>query len=147
MLIAYVGYQNGEFSPANQPENQEVSQSESIVSGQRKAANDNNVVITNYAKQHILHGNKSGGGHKYGTGKPCKSEFPKSWNDEKILYEVKKIAANDNTNWNQEQNGYYVTEKSVEGINVRVVIGSNKTNIVTAYPTNTKRNPCDTYNE
>ncbi|MGH1376894.1 MAG: EndoU domain-containing protein [Alphaproteobacteria bacterium] len=94
------------------------------------------------AKQHILYGNETGGGHKHGQNKPCKSEFPFSWNDEKIINIVKDIAANDNTQWNKQNNGYYVTEQNYESINVRVVIGKQQKQIITAYPTNVKRNPC-----
>lgn len=91
---------------------------------------------------HILHGDYNGGGHKYGTKKPCKSEFPEDWNEVKILTTVSKIAANDNLAWRQEHNGYHVTEKTVDNVRVRVVIDNKKDQVITAYPTNRRRNPC-----
>lgn len=102
------------------------------------------VTLSAQAKNHILYGDRNGGGHKYGIGKPCKSEFPQSWNDKKIITIVKKIAANDNLDWEQQNNGYYVSEQNEGNIRVRVVMGDQKQNIITAYPVNVKRNPCPT---
>jgi len=92
--------------------------------------------------RHILGGDHRGGGHRYGTGKPCKSEFPADWDDSEILEATARIAANDNLNWQRQDNGYFVTEKMVEGVRVRVVLGRDKESVVTAYPTNVARNPC-----
>ncbi len=99
-------------------------------------------ILTAKAKQHILYGNETGGGHKHGINKPCKSEFPKHWNDQKIITAIKEIAANDNLNWEKQKNGYYVAEEKHDAINVRVVLGRQQKKIITAYPTNVKRNPC-----
>ena len=104
--------------------------------------NNRQIVLTKQRQIHILYGDNSGGGHKHGIGKPCKSEFPKDWDDRKIISVVKNIAANDNANWRQGRNGYYVTESMHENINVRVVLGGEKQNVITAYPINVQRNPC-----
>lgn len=98
--------------------------------------------ISEQRAQHILYGDATGGGHLYGVGKPCKSEFPKHWNEQTILKEVELIAANDNLNWEQQRNGYYVTEQRVGTVNVRVVKARNAEDVITAYPTNVQRNPC-----
>jgi hypothetical protein len=58
------------------------------------------------------------------------------------LKEVELIAANDNLNWQQQRNGYYVTEQKVGTVNVRVVKAQNGEDVITAYPTNVPRNPC-----
>ena len=100
------------------------------------------VILTDQRKTHILYGDGRGGGHKYGAGVPCKSEFPKYWDEEMILSTAKKIAANDNLGWEQQNNGYYVAEAKEDGVNVRVVLGPQKRNIITSYPTNMPRNPC-----
>ena len=91
---------------------------------------------------HILYGDATGGGHLYGAGKPCKSEFPKHWDEDTVIKEVEVIAANDNLNWEQQRNGYYVTEQKVGTVKVRVVKGRNNEKVITAYPVNTGRNPC-----
>lgn len=98
--------------------------------------------ISEQRRQHILYGDATGGGHLYGVGKPCKSEFPKHWDEQTILKEVELIAANDNLNWEQQRNGYYVTEQRVGTVNVRVVKARNAEDVITAYPTNVQRNPC-----
>lgn len=98
--------------------------------------------ISEDRRTHILYGDITGGGHLYGTGAPCKSEFPKHWSEDTIIKEVELIAANDNLNWEQQRNGYYVTEQPVGTVKVRVVKDRDGKNVVTAYPTNTPRNPC-----
>lgn len=41
---------------------------------------------------HILDGDATGGGHRYGTGSPGKTEFPASWDDEKITGNILSVA-------------------------------------------------------
>ena len=57
------------------------------------------VQLSDDTAEHILYGDARGGGHKYGAGVPCKSEFPEGWNDNKIITTTKRLAANDNANW------------------------------------------------
>lgn len=57
---------------------------------------DAGVILDESRVQHILYGDMRGGGHKFGVGKPCKSEFPQGWDDDKIIDVTRKIAANDN---------------------------------------------------
>jgi hypothetical protein len=42
--------------------------------------------------KHILDGDRWGGGHRHGTGRPGKTEFPASWDDEKIIGHVLDVA-------------------------------------------------------
>ncbi|MBL4804342.1 MAG: EndoU domain-containing protein [Alphaproteobacteria bacterium] len=100
------------------------------------------IILTQDRITHILDGDFTGGGHLYGTGRACKSEFPQSWDSEQILETTRRIAANDNADWRQEENGYFVTEEMVEGVNVRVVLGPEKRSVITSYPINQPRNPC-----
>lgn len=104
--------------------------------------NTSSIIMSAAAQNHILYGDHRGGGHKYGANKPCKSEFPESWNDQDIISSITKIAANDNNKWKQQENGYYITESYNGDTKIRVVIGRKQQNIITAYPINTKRNPC-----
>lgn len=101
------------------------------------------IILTEKAKQHILYGDSKGGGHIYGANIPCKSEFPESWDSQKIIETVKRQAANDNLDWEKQSNGYYVSENTHENIKTRVVLGRNQEYIITAYPTNQPRNPCN----
>jgi hypothetical protein len=100
------------------------------------------VILSQQAKEHILYGDYKGGGHLYGAGKPCKSEFPKDWDKNKVITTVTQQAANDNIPWRQEDNGYHVSEKNHKNVRVRVVLDDDKSHIITAYPTNQSRNPC-----
>ncbi len=103
----------------------------------------NQITLTPERAQHILYGDATGGGHIYGANKPCKSEFPQDWDADEIIDTVTHIAANDNLPWQQESNGYYTAETTHENVKVRVVLGAEKKNIITAYPLNTSRNACD----
>jgi translation initiation factor IF-1 len=98
--------------------------------------------ISDDRRIHILYGDATGGGHLHGQNKPCKSEFPKHWDENTIIKEVELIAANDNLNWEQQRNGYYVTEQIVGTVKVRVVKARNGGDVITAYPTNVQRNHC-----
>jgi len=104
-------------------------------------------VISPRARVHILYGDQRGGGHMHGAGKPCKSEFPAGWDEEKILVTVSKIAANDNVRWQQQNNGYFTGHETVDGIKIRVVKDREGDDVVTAYPLNTPRNPCTAAND
>lgn len=42
--------------------------------------------------KHILDGDSWGGGHRHGTGKPGKTEFPAGWDDDKIIGNVRDVA-------------------------------------------------------
>lgn len=100
------------------------------------------IILSPRQSAHILYGDANGGGHKYGAGKPCKSEFPPQWDDEKIIGTIKRIAANDNLDWEQQQNSYFVAEDDIESLTVRVVLAEDKSTIITGYPVNVPRNPC-----
>ena len=100
------------------------------------------VIISEDREQHILYGDGRSGGHLHGTGTPCKSEFPESWNADKIIEVTREIAANDNLPWELQDNGYYVSESYEGEVRVRVVKGPQKRRVITAYPVNVKRNPC-----
>lgn len=93
-------------------------------------------------ERHILYGDSTGGGHLHGAGKPCKSEFPASWDASQIIGKVKTLAANDNIPWRREENGYHTAEQTVDGVRVRIVLDREGDDIITAYPVNVPRNPC-----
>lgn len=99
-------------------------------------------VMTDARRQHILHGDKTGGGHLYGTGHPCKSEFPQHWKAEDIIHTVTVLAANDNLGWKKQKNGNHVAEADQDGLTIRIVVNREKGEIVTAYPLNVPRNAC-----
>lgn len=105
-------------------------------------AHPETIEISDERRVHILYGDDGGGGHLHGVGKPCKSEFPRGWDEDKILSEVQRIAANDNLPWKKQGNGYFTAEDNADGIRVRVVLDRERDGVITAYPVNTRRNPC-----
>lgn len=42
--------------------------------------------------EHILDGDRWGGGHRHGTGRPGKTEFPSGWDDDKIIGHILDVA-------------------------------------------------------
>ncbi len=87
---------------------------------------------------HILGGDATGGGHRSGTGKPGKSEFPKDWSDEKIKGEVSDVAT-DPQSTHTQQGARTKSEGTIQGIDITVIHDGER--IITAFPTNTPRNP------
>lgn len=116
------------------------------ITTQNIPANDNAPRLSQQRIQHILYGDHSGGGHKFGANIPCKSEFPSNWTDQDIIETVKTLAANDNAGWKKQNNGYYTAEQNTQdGTRVRIVLDREGDDIITAYPVNTRRNACPVY--
>ena len=93
-------------------------------------------------RQHILDGDATGGEHGAGRGIPNKSEFPSGWSDDWVLHEVSDIATDPAVNFSKpDGRGYSGGSKTVDGIDVKVVVDQKKGRIVTGYSTDIPRNP------
>lgn len=103
---------------------------------------DNISLLDQKATTHILDGDSlTSGGHRYGTGNPGKSEFPKNWSDEKILSTISDIATDPSVVWSKpDARGYVSATASREGIDVKVIYDTKSNRVVTGYPTNMPRN-------
>lgn len=108
-------------------------------------------VLSDDSAKHILHGDKTGGGHMY-PGQTGKTTFPQHWSDSKILHEVSDIATSPNTTWYaQTGNGekYTKTGKPArwvsyevrDGIRIRTVYEPATGKVITAFPDNTSKAP------
>lgn len=99
-------------------------------------------LIPEQRAQHILQGDKTGGGHLH-PGGPGKSPFPAGWSGDRILDEVNRIAKDASIPSTVQRNGRIVKDVDVDGVMVRVVQepASKGGTVVTAFPTNTPRNP------
>jgi filamentous hemagglutinin len=100
-------------------------------------------VLDQKAATHILDGDgPTSGGHRYGTGTPGKSEFPKSWSDQKIRNIISDIATDPAVEWSKpDSRGYVSGTARREGVDIKVVYDTKNNRIVTGYPTNLLKNP------
>jgi len=92
-------------------------------------------------RTHILDGDATGGGHRAGTGKPGKSEFPVNWTDDEVISRVEEVANDPHSSRRNGRLGRAVVSGTCHGVDIEVVIEANGTQIVTGYPTNIRRNP------
>ena len=94
--------------------------------------------LIGFRRDHILNR------HRFGAGKPGKTEFPSTWSDNKILTEVNSVA---NSRVPFQANKYGVHKIGIkENIEIRVDFYPNNHpsysgNVSTAYPTNVAPNP------
>lgn len=84
-------------------------------------------------RTHILDGDKSGGGHRFGAGRG-KSEFPKSWSDDDIIEAIEDVA---NSPASAEKPGYHgkVQRAGVrDRVLIIVIVDPSTGEVVTGYP-------------
>ena len=96
--------------------------------------------------RHILFGDATGGGHKFGFGRLFngKTKFPWRWKKDKIMNAVSEVATNPSSRWVQQTGrpGALLTragdpvkwkvEGIFEGVRFRVIVQGN--DIITAFP-------------
>jgi Bacterial EndoU nuclease len=84
---------------------------------------------------HILDGDGTGGGHRHGAGKPGKTEFPASWNDEKIVGAIVDVARRpDQMPVHQEWNDRWVARGRRDDVGIVAVLAQDG-RIWTSWPT------------
>jgi hypothetical protein len=95
------------------------------------------------ARTHILDGDATGGGHRYGTGISGKSEFPASWSDGDILHHISDVASDPASIRTPSWGGRTVVQGTRMGVDIKVILDNpaNNGRIVTGFPTNMPRNP------
>jgi hypothetical protein len=96
--------------------------------------------LTPKRKTHILYGDGTGGGHKFGTGIPGKTEFPESWNEDKIITTVIRIANDSQLPMRPSGRRYWLRMGEEDGLQIRVVLNRENGEIVTGYPVMNRRN-------
>jgi len=75
---------------------------------------------------HILDGDASGGGHRHGTGRPGKTEFPAGWDDTKILGIIQDVAqAPDQPPIFQSWNGRWLTRGTRENVEIVAIVAGD----------------------
>jgi hypothetical protein len=105
---------------------------DAVDSGQRPPLDA--IRITPERIVHVLEGDKTGGGHRHGTGKPGKTEFPASWNDEKIIDSALDVARKpDKPPVRQDRNDTWLCSGTRANVEVSVVVASSG-EIVSGWP-------------
>lgn len=106
------------------------------------AGGDKPSLLDPQGERHVLDGDgpTAGGGHRAGTGKSGKSEFPSTWSDDKINGEISDVATDPNSIRIPGHRGRTIVSGTRDGIDITVVIEGNG-RIVTGFPTNVPRNP------
>ncbi|HLK78580.1 MAG TPA: EndoU domain-containing protein [Streptosporangiaceae bacterium] len=90
--------------------------------------------VTPERATHILDGDKTGGGHRHGTGKPGKTEFPASWDDRKVIDSILDVGRRpDSTPGHQEWNDRWVVRGARDDVGIVAVIERDG-RIWTAWP-------------
>jgi hypothetical protein len=120
-----------------------VCKKPNIVKAESAPQEEKPSVIDEEGKKHILDGDgpDAGGGHRSGTGKLGKSEFPADWSDEKIEGEISDIATDPSVEWSKPDSRDYVAGIGIrDGVEIKVVKNLKLDRIVTGYPVNRERN-------
>lgn len=83
--------------------------------------------VTPERAKHILDGDANGGGgHRHGVGHPGKTEFPSSWNDDKVIDNILDVARRpDQPPIYQNWNGRWLARGTRDDVEVAVVITSD----------------------
>lgn len=88
-------------------------------------------------QDHILDGDPDdpeSGGHKHGTGRPGKTEFPEDWDDDDIIDNVEDVARNPDSPPRQLPDGKWEVRGERDGVNIRVIVDENGS-VRTGHPT------------
>jgi hypothetical protein len=105
---------------------------DAVDSGQRPPLDA--IRITPVRIVHVLEGDKTGGGHRHGTGKPGKTEFPAGWNDDKIIDSALDVARKpDKPPVRQDRNDTWLCSGTRANVEVSVVVARSG-EIVSGWP-------------
>jgi hypothetical protein len=74
-----------------------------------------------------------GGGHRHGTGKPGRTEFPARWSDDQIISNVDDVAEHpDNVVPSNQGRPWYVGVR--DGVAITAVVNRRDNSVRTAWP-------------
>ena len=107
---------------------------DSVDAADRPAIED--IRVSDERVTHILDGEpgRSGGGHRHGVGKPGKTEFPASWDDERIIANVRDVARRpDKPPTHQDWNNTWLCTGTRDAVDVWAVVELSG-DILTGWP-------------
>jgi hypothetical protein len=91
-------------------------------------------VVSPARRVHILYGDRTGGGHRFGAGKG-KNEFPQSWTDDDIINTIEDVANDSGSTRLQRRAGRVIFIATRKSISISVVVDVADADIVTGFPT------------
>ena len=93
-------------------------------------------LISEKRRKHILDGDETGGGYRYGTGIKGKTEIPKQWTDDKIINVISDIATDPKSVVKVGRGGRRIMIGERDGIKVKVILDNPQKGgeILTAFP-------------
>lgn len=84
-------------------------------------------------RAHVLDGDPWGGGHRSGTGRAGKTEFPRDWDDATAMFYIEDIAQHPDQTPQQQRDRRWKASGTREGVAVAVVVLPDA-RIWTAFP-------------
>jgi len=130
----YVSDQHAARRPASSPARHHRDSTGETPASADYAAPDEIQLTDDQRRIHILDGDDTGGGHRHGTGRPGKTEFPADWRDDRIVDAILAVARNpDRAPKHQNWNDRWRVSGEHDGVRVVAVVGSDG-GVWTAWP-------------
>jgi hypothetical protein len=131
---SYVSDHHTARAPASAPDRHLRDLSSETPASADYAALDDIQLTDDQRRIHILDGDETGGGHRHGTGRPDKTEFPADWSDDRIVDAILAVARNpDEAPERHDWNGRWLASGQHDGVTIYAVIESDG-RVWTAWP-------------
>ncbi|MDW7661856.1 MAG: EndoU domain-containing protein [Bacillota bacterium] len=113
----------------------DIQDAKRTIKGTVKGSDELVNVASDFRKNHILYGDKTGGGHLW-PGAADKSVFPKSWDADTVMHNISDIATDPNIAWQKNRVVNGVQRYEVIGVRdgVKVKVITDEKDIITAFP-------------
>jgi hypothetical protein len=89
--------------------------------------------VSQARRRHILDGDHSGGGHRFGAGRG-KTEFPRNWSDQDIVDAIEDVANDPSSTTIRKRGGGIILIGLRNSVSITAVVGITN-EILTGYPT------------
>jgi hypothetical protein len=130
----YVSDHHGERVPASSPERRHRDSAGETPASADYAAPDEIRLTDAQRRTHLLGGDETGGGHRHGTGRPGKTEFPADWDDDRIVDAILAVARDpDQAPKHQNWNDRWRISGERDGVRIVAVVQSDGS-VWTAWP-------------